>query len=106
MMKKNTLENSQRSGASSAGISATRDLPQKFITLDEVAYEASRLLSLSAPNIIEEIQVFMEWDEKDLKGNMRSLRNPFYKSQKRSLRSEGNGNKLSRFATRSLSSKS
>jgi hypothetical protein len=41
-----------------------------------------------------------------LKGNMRSLRNPFYKSQKRSLRSEGNGNKLSRFATRSLSSKS
>ena len=105
-MKKNTSENSQRSGASFAGISATRELPQKFITLDEVVSEVLRLLSLSAPNIIEEIQVFMGWDEKDLRGSMRSLRNPFYKSQKRSLRSEGNGNKLSRFATRSLSSKS
>ena len=97
-MKKNTLENLQKSGASSAGISATKELPQKFITLGEVAYEASRLLSLSAPSIIEEIQAFTDLDVKDLSGNMKSLRKPYYKSPKKYLRSEGNGNKLTRFA--------
>ena len=104
-MKRNTSENSQRSGASFAGISDTKELPQKFITLEEVAYEASRLLSLSAPNIIEEIQVFMDLDARDLKGNMRSLRNPYVKLPKRFLRLEGNGNKLTRFATRNFSLK-
>ena len=103
-MKKNTSENSQRLVASFAGISDTKELPQKFITLEEVAYEASRLLSLSAPNIIEEIQVFMEWDEKDLKGSMRSLRNPCYRSHWKSSVTEGNGNKLTKFAIRNLSS--
>ena len=104
-MKKNTSENSQRSGASFAGISDTKKLPQKFITLEEVAYEASRLLSLSAPNIIEEIQVFMGLDVRDLKRSMKSLRTPYYKLQSRSLRLEGSGNKLTRFAIRSSSSK-
>ena len=103
-MKKNISEGSLISGASSAGISDTKEHPQKFITLEEVAYEASRLLSLSAPNIIEEIQAFMDLDARDLKGNMRSLRIPYYRSAKRYLRSEGNGNKLTRFATRNLSS--
>ena len=105
-MKKNISEDSLISGASFAGISDTKELPQKFITLEEVAYEASRLLSLSAPSIIEEIQVFMGLDAKDLKGSMRSLRNPYYRSVQRSSRLEGNGNKLTRFATRSLSSES
>jgi len=102
-MKKNTSENLQKSGASSAGISDTKELPQKFITLGEVAYEASRLLSLSAPSIIEEIQAFMDLDGRDLKGNMKSLRNPYYKSPKKYLRLEGNGNKLTRFALGSSS---
>ena len=105
-MKRNTSENSQRSGASFAGISDMKELPQKFITLEEVAYEASRLLSLSAPSIIEEIQAFMDLDVRDLKGNMRSLRTPYYRSQSRSLRLEGNGNNLTRFATRNSSLKS
>ena len=64
------------------------------ITLDEVAYEASRLLSLSAPNIIEEIQVFMEWDERHLKGIMRPLRNPYYRLSTKSYRVEGKGSKV------------
>lgn len=102
-MKKSTSENSQKSGASFVGISDTKELPQKFITLEEVAYEASRLLSLSAPSIIEEIQVFMGLDARDLKGNMRSLRTPYYKSPTKSLRLEGNGNKLTRFARNSFS---
>jgi hypothetical protein len=93
-MKNNTLENLQRSGASSAGISDTRELPQKFITLGEVAYEASRLLSLSAPNIIEAIQVFTDLDVRDLSGNMRQLRKPYYKSPTRYYRVEGKGSKV------------
>ena len=105
-MKKNILEKSQKSGASFAGISDTKDLPQKFITLEEVAYEASRLLFLSAPSIIVEIQEFMGLDARDLSGNMKSLRNPYYKSLSKSLRSEGNGNKLTKFATRNLSLRS
>jgi hypothetical protein len=40
-----------------------------------------------------------------LNGSMRSLKTPYYKSPKKYLRSEGNGNKLTRFATRNLSSK-
>jgi hypothetical protein len=38
-----------------------------------------------------------------LKGNMKSLRNPYYKSPKKYLRLEGNGNKLTRFALGSSS---
>jgi len=65
-MKKNILENLQSLDASSATTLATRELQRKFITLDEVAYEASRLLYRSAPNIIEEIPVFTEWVESNL----------------------------------------
>jgi hypothetical protein len=72
----------------------TKGHPQKFITLDEVAYEASRLLSLSAPSIIEEIQVFMDLDVKDLKGNMKQLRRPYYKPSTKSYRVEGKGSKV------------
>ena len=104
-MRKNTLVRSQTSAVSSAGTSGTKVAQQKFITLDEVAYEASRLLLPYAPNITEEIQVFTDLDVKDLSGNMRSLKTPYYKSPKKYLRLEGNGNKLTRFATRDLSSK-
>jgi hypothetical protein len=41
-----------------------------------------------------------------LSGNMKSLRIPYYKSLSKSLRSEGNGNKLTKFATRNLSLRS
>jgi hypothetical protein len=42
---------------------ATKGLQRKSITLGEVAYEASLLLSRSAPSIIEEIPVFTAWVE-------------------------------------------
>ena len=93
-MRKHTSDTLQSLGASSATRLGTKVLQQKFITLDEVAYEASRLLSLSAPNIIEEIQVFMEWDERHLNGTMRPLRNPYYKLSTKSYRVEGKGSKV------------
>jgi hypothetical protein len=40
-----------------------------------------------------------------LNGDMKSLKKPYYKSPKKYLKSEGNGNKLTRFATRNLSVK-
>ena len=105
-MKKNTLEKSQKLGASFAGILDTRGLPQKFITLEELVDEVMPLLSRSVPNTTVEIQEFMGLDAKDLSGNMKSLRIPYYKSLSKSLRSEGNGNKLTKFATRNLSLRS
>jgi hypothetical protein len=104
-MKKNTLEKSQTSGAFSAGTSGMKAVQRKFITLDEVAFEASRLLLPYALNITEEIQAFTDLDVKDLNGNMKSLRTPYYKSPKKYSKSEGNGNKLTRFATQNLSAK-
>lgn len=62
-MKKITLENLQNSGVRSATRLATKGLQRKSITLGEVAYEASLLLSRSAPSIIEEIPVFTAWVE-------------------------------------------
>jgi hypothetical protein len=62
-MKKITLENLRNSGVRSATTSATKGLQRKSITLDEVAYEASLLLSRSARNITEEIPVFTDWVE-------------------------------------------
>jgi len=62
-MKKNILENLQNLDASFATTLATKGLQRRSITLGEVAYEASLLLSRSAPNIIEEIPVFTEWVE-------------------------------------------
>ena len=105
-MKRSTLGKSQKLGAFSAGTSGTKAVQRKFITLDEVAFEASRLLLPYAPSIIEEIQVFTDLDVKDLNGDMKSLRKFYYKSPSKYLRSEGNGNKLTRFATRNLSAKS
>ena len=65
------------SDASSAGISDTKELPQKYITLEEVVDEAMRLLYRSVPNIIEEIQVFTDLDVRDLKGNMAYLKRTY-----------------------------
>jgi len=48
------------------GISALRERQRKSITLEEVAYEASLLLSRSARNITEEIPVFTDWVESNL----------------------------------------
>ena len=62
-MKKNTLENSQNSVVRYVTSSATKGLQRKSITLEEVAYEASLLLSRSAPSITEEIPVFTDWAE-------------------------------------------
>ena len=104
-MRKNTLVRSQTSAVSSAGTSGTKVAQQKFITLDEVAYEANRLLLPYAPNITEEIQVFTDLDVKDLNGDMKFLKTSYYKSPKKYLKLEGNGNKLTRFATRNLSAK-
>ena len=104
-MRKNTLARSQTSAVFSAGTSGTKAPQRKFITLDEVAYEASRLLLPYALSITEEIQAFTDLDVRDLNGDMKCLRTPYYKSPKKYLKSEGNGNKLTRFATRNLSSK-
>jgi hypothetical protein len=93
-MKKRISDTLQNSGASSVTRLGTRVHPQKFITLDEVAYEASRLLSLSAPSIIEAIQVFTDLDVRDLNGNMKQLRKPYYKSSTKSYRVEGKGSKV------------
>jgi hypothetical protein len=65
------------SDASSAGISDTKELPQKYITLEEVVDEAMRLLYRSVPNIIEEIQVFTDLDVRDLNGNMAYLKRTY-----------------------------
>jgi hypothetical protein len=105
-MRKNILEKPQRSGASFAGISDTKVLPQNYITLDELAREVMPLLSRYVPNTTVEIQAFTGLDVKDLSGSMRPLRNPYYKSLSKSLRSEGNGNKLTKFAIRNLSLRS
>jgi hypothetical protein len=93
-MKRHTSDTLQSLGVSSVTTSVTKALPQKFITLDEVAYEASRLLFLSVPNIIGEIQVFTGLDARDLNGNIASLRRPYYKSPKKSYRVEGKGSKV------------
>ena len=101
-MKKNTSVNLLKSGVSCVGISATRGLQRRSITLDELAKEVLPLLSRSAPNIIEEIQVFTDLDGKDLKGNMRSLRIPYYRLQQKSLVAKAQGGKLTQFAIRSF----
>lgn len=75
-MKKITLERLRNSGVRSATSLATKGLQRKSITLDEVAYEASLLLSRSARSITEEIPVFTDWVESCLSA-------PF-KRQKRS----------------------
>ena len=65
-MKKNILENSQNSVVRYVTSLATKGLQRRSITLEEVAYEASLLLSRSVQNIIEETPVFTEWVESNL----------------------------------------
>ena len=74
-MKKNTTEKLLNWDAHYVGIKAMRELPVNCITLDELVKEVMPLLSDSAPNTIEDqIPVFMEWEESDLKGNMALLK--------------------------------
>lgn len=65
-MKKNITANLQSLVALYATSSATKELQQKSITLDELVSEVLPLLSRSAPNIIGEIPVFTEWVESNL----------------------------------------
>jgi hypothetical protein len=59
---------------------AMREHRAKYITLEEVAYEAARLLSVSVPITIEEqIPVFTEWVENALKGNTELQKNNYLK---------------------------
>jgi hypothetical protein len=77
-MRKHTSDTLQSSGASSATRLGTKGHQQKFITLDEVAYEAAVLLSASVPITIEEqIPVFTEWVESALKGNTELQKNNY-----------------------------
>ena len=93
-MRKRISDTSQSLGAFSAITLGTKVHPQKFITLDEVAYEASRLLYRSVPNIIGGIQAFTDLDVRDLNGNIAQLRRPYYKPSTKSYRVEGKGSKV------------
>lgn len=60
------------------GIKAIKERQQNCITLEEVAYEATLLLSRSAPITIEDqIPQFMAWGASDLKGSMAYLRSSY-----------------------------
>ena len=77
-MKRKDTEKLLNWDAHYVGIKAMLERQQNCITLDELVSEVMPLLSRYAPTIIEDqIPVFTEWDEKDLKGSMRSLRTPF-----------------------------
>jgi hypothetical protein len=59
---------------------AMREHHAKYITLEEVAYEAALLLSASVPITIEEqIPVFTEWVESALSESILSPRSNFWK---------------------------
>lgn len=81
-MRNNITEKWQNLDARCVGISALRK-PQrhvKFITLDEVAYEAALLLSASVPITIEEqIPVFTAWVENALSESILSRRSNSWK---------------------------
>ena len=63
---------------------ATREHRAKFITLDEVAYEAARLLSASAPITIEEqIPVFTAWVDGALSESILSRKKNYLKKHLR-----------------------
>jgi hypothetical protein len=60
------------------GIKATLERQQNCITLDELVKEVLPLLSPYVPTtIVSQIPQFMEWEERDLKGNMAYLKIPF-----------------------------
>jgi phosphoribosyl-dephospho-CoA transferase len=67
----------QGSDASSAGILGTKELPQKYITLEEVVDETMLLLSRYVLNTTEEILVFTDLDAKHLKRSMSYLRRTY-----------------------------
>jgi hypothetical protein len=61
------------------GIKEMRELPQNYITLDEVVKEVIPLLSPFVHTTIEEqIPVFTEWVENALKGNTELPKNYFF----------------------------
>ena len=61
---------------------AMREHHAKYITLEEVAYEAARLLSASVPITIEDqIPVFTEWVESVLKENTKLQKKNCLKKQ-------------------------
>jgi len=67
-------------GAYSAGTLGTKPMivGAKYITLEEVAYEAALLLSRYAPITIEDqIPVFTEWVENALKQSMPLQKNNY-----------------------------
>ena len=67
-------------GAFCAKDKAMKEHRAKYITLDEVAFEAARLLSASVPITIEDqIPVFTEWVENALKGNTELQKNNYSK---------------------------
>jgi len=75
-MKNKNLEKSLNWDAHYVGIKAMREHHAKYITLDEVALEAARLLSVSAPITIEaQIPVFTEWVESVLSESTPSRKN-------------------------------
>jgi len=81
-MKKNTIEKLQNLDVRCVGISALQKHQRhaKFITLEEVAYEATVLLSASVPITIEDqIPVFTEWVESALSESILSRRSNFWK---------------------------
>jgi len=78
-MKKNTLENSQNSVVRFVTSSATKGLQRRSITLEEVAFEASLLLSRSAQSITEEIPVFTDWVESCLSAPLKRQKKTSWK---------------------------
>ena len=81
-MKKNVLEKSLNWDAHYVGIKATKERQRNYITLDEVALEASRQLFRSVPFTIEEqIPVFTA-AENGLK-NTTALRKKIYLNKRK-----------------------
>jgi hypothetical protein len=81
-LKKNVLEKSLNWDAHYVGIKATKERQRNYITLDEVALEASRQLFRSVPFTIEEqIPVFTA-AENGLK-NTTALRKKIYLNKRK-----------------------
>jgi len=82
-MKKKNSEKLLNWDAHYVGIKATRERQQNCITLDEVALEASRQLSVFAPTTIEDqIPVFTEWVANASSKNTESRKNSCWRKRK------------------------
>jgi hypothetical protein len=82
-MKKKNTEKLLNWDAHYVGIKATRERQQNCITLDEVAYEAARLLFRSVPTTIEDqIPVFTEWVVNGSSKNTESRKNSCWRKRK------------------------